>query len=220
VGSEEPLGVTVATVLRSGSHYSPRWVRALAAGVAEHAPGARFVALTDVDVPGVECLPLVGDWQGWWSKVEMFRPGIFDGLTLYVDLDSLVTGPLDCFASYAGELAFLSDFYRPAIPASGVVLFRPGETTERLYREFARDPATIMRQHRRSDYWYSSQVEPDRLQELYPGRIVSLKVHCREKPPGEGVSIVAAHGRPSLHQPGAGWAHEAWSALTSEPVAA
>lgn len=95
--------LTVACVLRSGGEYGPRHVQVLAAQVAHFMPGTRFACLTDVDVPGVECLPLQFMWPGWWSKVELFDH--FKGRTLYLDLDTLVLGNLAPLAA-AGDGQF------------------------------------------------------------------------------------------------------------------
>jgi hypothetical protein len=196
-------------------------VERLAAGVREHAPGVDFWCLTDTVVPGVECVPLVRDWPGWWAKINLFSPALDMGgrRYAYFDLDTLVLGDLSDLFSYEGEFAMLSDFYRPEIPASGVMLFRPGAITERLWAAFTADPERIMRRHRRSDHWYATQCEPDRLQDLYPGRIASLKLHCRRERPGDGVSVVCGHGRPRLDQPAAGWAYTEWRGLAGAVAA-
>jgi hypothetical protein len=50
---------TIACVLRSGGIYTPEWVHRLKRGIERHASAPpRFVCLSDVDVPGVEVLPL------------------------------------------------------------------------------------------------------------------------------------------------------------------
>lgn len=90
--------VTVACVLRTGSYYNAEYVAKLQRAVArnlhiEH----RFVCLSDVDVP-CERIPLIHDYKGWWNKIELFRPGLFDGPVLYIDLDSIIVGDLTkCF---------------------------------------------------------------------------------------------------------------------------
>lgn len=209
----------VATVLRSGGPtYTPSWVWALKRQLNEHAPeGWEFRVLSDLPLNHWR-IPLRHDWPGWWSKVELFRPGSFpEGhLVLYVDLDTLIVGSLEPFASYAGELATLSDFYRPRIIASGVMLFRPGERTARIYDAFRRDAERIMAAHRsRSDFWYAKVMgTPDRIQQLYPRSVVSLKEDTRGGPP-EGAAIVCGHGKPRLSDPAAGWAHRRWAEVRS-----
>lgn len=84
----------VLTVLRSGGDFRPWHVQAMQRQVEQWAPkGTRFACLTDTDVPGVECVPLWHDWPGWWSKLELFRPGLGD--FLFTDLDNVILGPLD-----------------------------------------------------------------------------------------------------------------------------
>lgn len=98
------MTLTIACVLRSGGVYDAEWVAKLQRGVARHMTlPHRFVCLSDVDVP-CERIPLVTDWPGWWSKIELFRKGLFDGPVLYTDLDSVITGPLDgMFADQASS---------------------------------------------------------------------------------------------------------------------
>lgn len=214
--------LTIACVLRSGGDYGPEWVQALGSGVHRASPGVHFECLTNRDIVSVgRAIPftqLRHGWPGWWSKIEIFRPGLFrpDDLVLYVDLDTLVVGDLTPFFEYSGELAMLSDFGRPRRAQSGVMLFRPGAETERIYREFMRSPAQHMRRHRGDGEWLDTHANPDRLQDLFPGKIVSFKKHCRKAPPKtppEGdVRIVCFHGRPRPNAQAAGWGHEAWKA--------
>lgn len=92
-------GLTVACVLRSGGEYGPRHVQVLAAQVSHFMPQARFACLTDVNVPGVDCLPLAFNWPGWWSKVELFDH--FKDRTLYLDLDTVLLGDMSPLADGA-----------------------------------------------------------------------------------------------------------------------
>lgn len=92
---------TVVCVLKSGVfkpwvqkdytvEYGPQHVQWLRDQFAAHIVGPhRFVCLTDMEIPGVETLPLQDDLPGWWSKLEVFRE--FQQAT-YVDLDTVVLG--------------------------------------------------------------------------------------------------------------------------------
>lgn len=204
--------VTVACVLRSGGRvYGPEWVHALAAGVRQHLPGARFACLSDVHVPGVPTIRLEHGWPGWWAKVELFRPGLFPGRVVYLDLDTLPVGDMTDLGCYDGPLATLSDFYRPEHMASGVILFDP-DAVGHVYDAFRRDPEGIIAAHPdRSDFWYARVLgDPDRIQDLYPHQVVSLKAHARQRAPG-GARLVCGHGPPRFSSPEAGWAHELWT---------
>lgn len=204
--------ITIATVLRSGGPvYDERWVHALRAGVAEYLKAPhRFVCLSDVEVPGVETAPLAHDFPGWWAKIELFRPGVFEGPTLYMDLDTLPVGWLLDLTTYDGPLAMLSDFNRPRLAQSGVMAFRPGPVTEALWEDWIKRPGDHMSAYRGDGEWLHDHTNPDRLQDLFPGQIVSFKLHARGDAPG-GARLVCGHGRPRFTEQKAGWAHAMWS---------
>lgn len=192
--------MTIACVLRSGGEYRPEHVQALAAGVAAHLPDARFVCLSDVPVLGVRTVPLRYAWPGWWAKLELFRPGVFPGQVLYIDLDSVVVGDLSDLAGYVGPFATLSDFLRPERPASGVMAWdADGAEARAIWEAFVRDPEGHMHACRGGgDQQFLRSVvgdDVDRLRALYPGQVVSYKVHCADGVP-DGARLVSAHGRP------------------------
>jgi hypothetical protein len=99
--------LTVACVYRSGSTlYSPRYIEVLWDMVARHVTVPyRFVCLSDVAVP-CDRIPLITDWPGFYSKIELFRPGLFEGPVLYFDLDTVIHGNCDELAKLASELEF------------------------------------------------------------------------------------------------------------------
>jgi hypothetical protein len=203
----------VVCVLRTGGVYTPSWVRALHRGVREYLPNADFICLSDqpFSILGVERIPLRYRWKGWWSKVEIFRPGLFTGPTLYLDLDSLPIGFLGGIAGFQGDFATLSDFYQLKHMASGVMAWTPGGRSHGIYETFLQDPEGIMRTHPgRSDHWYRRVLgEVQRLQSLFPGQIVSYKAHARNGPPKDA-RLVCGHGNPRFSSPSAGWTHKLW----------
>lgn len=206
--------MTVACVLRSGGDFTPAHVHALQQGVREHlAADYRFVCLTDMDVPWTCTQPLVRDWPGWWAKVELFRPGRFDGSVLYFDLDTLIVGDVSRLASYAGSFAMLADLYRirsgKKIGESGVMAWTPGPETEEVYAAFRANPKRMMARYRGDGPFIRDHVAHVYLQDLFPRQIVSLKADARKGPP-EGATVVCLHGRPRPQDPKAGWAHKLW----------
>lgn len=64
--------------------------------------------------------------------------------------------------------------------------------------------------------WIFEHVQSESLFDLYPGQIVSLKVHARNGPP-EGARLVCGHGDPRFSDPAAGWAHRAWKEVVYGP---
>lgn len=207
------MTLTVACVLRSGGIYDARWVRALKTGVERFLPQPhQFVCLSDIEIERVETIPLAWYWPGWWAKIELFTPGRLTGPVLYLDLDTLPVGDLSDVASYRGDLAVLSDFYHPELMASGVMAFTPGPHTDLVYHRFiAAAEATMARCRPRSDLFYRTVMEnPHRLQDLFPGQIVSLKKHTLHDPPDAPARLVCGHGRPRFDTQEARWAHDEW----------
>lgn len=207
--------ITVACVLKTGGTYTREWVHALKRGLNRHLDGFEFVCLTDD--PGLTPLwrvPLQHGWPGWWSKLELFRPGLFDGPVLYLDLDTLVVGDLAELCSYDGELAMLSDFYRPERAQSGVMMWTQCPLTHAIYEEFVDCGGPSSVRQRGDGEWLNDVAWPDRIQNLFPGQVVSYKVHAKNGPPSNA-RLVCAHGKPKWNDPTTGWAHHEWTRIAA-----
>ncbi|MFO0270395.1 MAG: hypothetical protein ACK53W_07670 [Gemmatimonadota bacterium] len=138
--------LTVICVLKSGGIYDAEWVRKLRDGVARHLGlSHRFVCLSDMDVP-CERIALQHDWPGWWSKIELFRPGVVTGPTLYVDLDNLPVGDLSPLTDCPHDFAMLRNFNRPEYASSCVMWFKD-KAPAQVYEKFAADPQGWMTFH-------------------------------------------------------------------------
>jgi hypothetical protein len=210
---------TVACVLKLGGVYNRDWVHALKRGLRRHLTDCEFVCLTDdASVEPIWRVPLKHNWPGWWSKFELHRPGLFSvgSRILYMDLDTLPVGSLVDLAAYNGPFAMLSDFYQPHLYASGVMTWTAGET-DAIYNRFVRDGAKV--KPGRSDPFYAAVLGKRivRLQDVFPGQIVSLKRHCNPakgaKGPPVGARLVCFHGKPRPDDQRAAWAHVAWMGL-------
>lgn len=191
--------VTNVCVLRSGGDFRPEHVQLLAQQV------AGLVCLSDVDVPGVETIPLRHGWPGWWSKMELFRPDL-SGDLLYFDLDTVIVGDLSELASL-GRTTLLSDFYYPERPASGLMYLAESDRAK-VWAAWIADPKAAMHKcMRHGDQKFIGEVLHDaqRFQDVLPGRVVSYKVHVakglNKRSIGDGTvpagaSVVCFHGRP------------------------
>lgn len=205
--------LTVATVLRSGGQYTVEGVKRLAAEVFEHIHQPYdFVCLTDVREgvtggPNGEEIwwhPLLYDWPGWWSKMELFRPGV-EGRILFLDIDTRVVGDLSEIASYDGDIAMIEDFNQPDRVQSGVMAFLSGGASDRIWEQWIADPNGHMEDWRGDGEWLHDHVVPDRLQDLFPGHIISYRNDCCRPNPGSpkwtfeavpsGARVICAHGR-------------------------
>ena len=206
--------IVIACVLKRGKYYNASWVRALKCGLERHVRrNYEFKVLTDFGDLGEWQIPLAKGWSGWWSKLELFD-GRLTGRVLYLDLDTLVVGDLEDILNYDGDFAMLSDFYRPSLLQSGVMAFDAGgDTAHRIWSTWIRDPWGWMHRFRGDGEFIASvATDADRLQDLFPGQVLSLKVHAWDARP-EGAHLVCGHGRPRMDRPEAGWAHEEWKII-------
>jgi lipopolysaccharide biosynthesis glycosyltransferase len=70
--------------------YNNEWVNKLYRGVKRnYTKPFNFFCLSNIETD-VMTIPLEHDWKGWWSKVELFRPNLFQGPVLYLDLDIII----------------------------------------------------------------------------------------------------------------------------------
>jgi hypothetical protein len=90
--------ITVACVYWQGKFrgreaiYKPVWVERLQRMIHKNLPLSHtFSCLTNSDEVKTRTVPLVHNYPGWWSKIELFRPGVFKTKwVLYFDLDLVV----------------------------------------------------------------------------------------------------------------------------------
>lgn len=182
--------LTVVCVLKSGGCYTPEYVERLKKGVDLHLKGHNFVCFSDVDVP-CDRIPLTKNWQGWWSKLEIFT---MTGSCLYFDLDTVITGDLRQIAEYPHTFTMLSDFYYPEKPASGIMAWRGNY--QYIMDDY--DPNQSYPGHGDQGY-IATKVTPDRFQDLFPRQIVSRK---RPQTRNSNERVVCFHGNPRPHTVG------------------
>jgi len=87
----------VVCVLRQGGKvgYTAEWVDKLHRGVKRNLTiPHRFVCLSDCEV-NCERIELDSGDYGFWSKMQLFKPGVFTGPTLYIDLDTVICNNID-----------------------------------------------------------------------------------------------------------------------------
>ena len=217
--------LNIALVLKSGGRYTRDWVIRLANQVDTYLDlDHRFVVFTDEPAadfgPRFVVIPLNDGLPGWWSKMEIFRPGLFKERerVLYLDLDTLALGSLNEIAGYDGTFAALADFTRPEVVGTGVMAFRTSPLTATLFQSFTADVADGMLLRTRpalpgdQDY-VTAKIggSVQRLQTLYPEQIVSYKVHGCEEAPITGARLCCFHGDPKPDNEG-GWAQAMWEA--------
>lgn len=177
----------------------------------------RFYVVTDdaaCNYPASRVKPAVH--PGWWEKLRLFKPGMFEGRVLFLDLDTLIVDNINDIAAYAGPFATLHDFWRPMGLGPAVMLFDP-EWAEFIYREWA--VAGFPMDDPRGDQGWLENISQGRLrkdvdilQELHPGAFVSYKTHCTNGIPADA-RVVCFHGKPRPHEC-TNWVTDYWK----EPV--
>lgn len=209
--------LTVLCVLKSGGGYDAEWVRKLRDGVARNLSRPhRFVCLSDVDVP-CERIPLTRNWPGWWSKIELFSPGTIISPSLYLDLDTVITGSLDQFLTISDGFSMLQNFWRPDRVGSGIMWFKSPDTVPtKVFTKFAKMPECYIGHHERSrngvyvgDQAFIWDVLGPDIAKLKDLGIRSYKFHCTNGLP-QGTSVVCFHGKPRPPEIKADWMAKHW----------
>jgi hypothetical protein len=172
----------------------------------------QFRCLSDRVIPGVECL-LVDPWPGWWSKLLLFRYA--EGLNLYLDLDVVVTGPLDGLLSHSlsmpknwamsghggwqssvmawdGNYKHIPDQFNPEL------LSEPGNGNYGYYGN-----ARLW-----GDQEFITEVMGNRVVPMFG--VYSYKYHCRESLPAD-CAVACFHGNPKPGEVGDRWVIESRS---------
>lgn len=149
--------------LKWGTRYDSSYINRLYHAVRAHMSRPfRFVCVTDDPTgieAGVDIVPLPGNpdvqgraWPNLHAKLCLFQPGFaeLEGPTLFLDVDLLVTGPLDDFFDYRpGDFCIIHNWIEwrkrifrkaPDIGNSSCFRFDAGsEAAERVWKCFLRD---------------------------------------------------------------------------------
>lgn len=182
--------------------------RNLAAGF----PG-RFVCFTDDPdslrhLVGVETRKLPSGLKGWWNKLYLFSSDAFPKgeRVLYFDLDTVITGPLDDIAAYAGEFAILRDAYRPEGLQSSVMAWEAGKP--HYYGHWLMRGCPELPGGDQQFIEQSWLEKPQLWQDLFPGLFRSYKKESMDGIPNDA-SVVFFHGHPRPHEAD-GWVPQVW----------
>lgn len=211
----------MATVIciKWGPKYGPEYVNTLYSMVARNlAQPFRFVCFTD-DGAGlrdeVECQPLPeihvpkARQISPWRKVGIFRPGLggLEGKVLFLDLDVVVTGPLDDLFTYSDKLAIPENWTQKGqgVGNSSVFTFEAG-TLHYIFDRYNEAIESLFGQYPNSQTFVSRTAAEHGDLEFFPKNWVrSFKVDCmpgglmnwiaRPRLP-QDARVVAFHGDP------------------------
>ncbi|MGV8925717.1 MAG: hypothetical protein ACOH2G_08580 [Ewingella sp.] len=212
----------VVSVLRCGPEYSGKHAQWLHRQLA----GYDSVCLTDAgQIEGVNTVPLLYDWPGWWSKIEAFNPDradIGNQDILLLDLDTVITGDLSPFMEKRPFTA-LTDFYcesQAQAPMASAVMYIPANVKARVWQQFIHDPVGNMRRHIKKPNhgdqgFVGSVLAADRWQDVLPSAAISYKKDVAaagrwSRSVGNGsvpddARLVCFHGQPRPWNSGEPW---------------
>jgi hypothetical protein len=203
----------VLAVCKSGAEYDYEWVRKLRDGVSRNLTiPHEFKCLSDIDVPGR--IPLKHKWPGWWSKIEMFRE--VTGPTLYLDLDTVVTGNIDHLTKTEGFTA-IRNFHDPKMIGSAVMWFQG--PMKQVYERFCEKPFKWIEYHERKRngpylgdqaFIWDSLGKNVQTFDMEKAGIRSYKFHCKQGLP-EGTNLVCFGGQPKATEVKADWLERHWT---------
>ena len=152
----------------------------------------RFVCLTNLDfIHGIETIKLSHNWQGWWSKLELFKKGQFskDEKIIYIDLDTAILGNIDDILDYDHKFTTLDNISHPRSGdiGSGIMAWK-GDYSY-LYETFKEKPNFYMQDCVTSRNWGDQGFiknhlgfEPEKFQFLFSGIYSHRKDFIDKKP--------------------------------------
>jgi len=200
--------------LKWGSKYGPEYVNRLYGMISRHTTMPfRFWCFTD-DVGGIRPevtmapLPRADEFAGWWNKVWLFSeelPIPVGSQIFYVDLDTLIVGNIDHILTAMNRpMVVLKDFLHGVAKTagevgSGLMNWRHGDYAT-IWNKFVLNPQKVIRTASpHGDQWWVQRCVPVRQywQDLFPGQIVSFKVHCLNGLP-HNARIICYHGVPGI----------------------
>lgn len=189
------MSLRLATVLKSGPEFTPQHLFELVESALHFNPDLDVVCLTDVEFEhsNITTIPLIHGWQGWWSKLELFRPGLLDGPTIYLDIDTRVIGELRLRSD---RFTMLRDVYQRNNYGSGVMGWHNPPTY--LYEKFKGHAEHFMQHFRTRRCWGDQGFIQRHLKEkpdTFGREFRSYKKHCLNRIP-EGTKVVYFHGKP------------------------
>lgn len=200
--------------LKWGTKYGPEYVNRLYTAVGRNTTRKfKFYCLTDNRAGinhEIQIVPLqyANQLDSWWNKISLFSADLpipIGQRIFYIDLDTLIVGNIDDLLGHEQtDIVVLRDFYHGIAQSAGTVASGLMSWNHRQYKyvwsEFIKNPKeAIKRAYPHGDQWWVEHNIAQRQfwQDLYPGQVVSFKMHCRQGLP-PNARIVCYHGRPSI----------------------
>lgn len=205
--------------MKWGRKYGPEFVNKLHSMVRRNlARPHRFVCFTDDATGldgGIEAKPLPPmdlppDKERGWRKLSTFNAPLADlsGPTLFLDVDVVVVGSLDCFFEHAGEFCIIHDWQKPwrITGNSSVYRFEAGAHAD-ILSGFLANVDRVKREVRNEQAYLTREIHRQGKLTYWPGDwCVSFKYACMPRFPFNlwrtprlpaNARVVVFHGLPN-----------------------
>jgi len=214
--------------MKWGTKFGPEYVNRLHSMVSRHLRMPhRFVCFTDdanglnagIDVKPLPEMDLPPGKERGWRKLSTFVSPLFDltGPTLFLDVDVVITGPLDDFFTHPGKFLIIHDWARPwrITGNSSAYRFEAGAHPEVL-DYFLKNIDRVKREVRHEQAYLSREMHRMGLLEYWPKDwCVSFKYGCMPTfplnlfrtptiPPDARVIVFHGHPQPDVALAGGG----------------
>ena len=210
--------ITVMCVLKSGGSFTVDYVRRLRNMITRNTTLlCKFLCLTDIKIDPAICdsVRLIHNQEGWWSKIELFRPGLADTeRIIYLDLDTVIISNIDDVLSLGDNFITLQPWNKhnrkKGMYASGMMGWENNNMYSFLYSSFEEKHKTLFAgdQQYLSNKLKEAGIDVSFFQNQVDG-IHSYKRECSQNLP-TGAKIVCFHGRPRPHKVKNPWIEEHW----------
>lgn len=202
--------IKIACVLLNGGPvYNYNYVNALANAVNRNVTVPyEFVCLTD-NPSGFNdnihsVIKLKHNFNGWWSKIELFRNDIFkDDQVFFMDLDTVIIDNIDDLLKIRPNFCGTRDFLRSHDMNSSVMSWFANDN-HHIYEKFMKNPTYVMNNtHEGDQRWIDNHTKNKKyFQDIFGNTIVSYKKHCLRNSAfriPHKTKIICFHGVPKPH---------------------
>lgn len=180
-----------------GDKYNTAYVYALKEMVEKYLTVPHeFKCITTSKLDGITTVLPYVPYQGWWSKLNLFAPGMATGPSIYLDLDVVITKNIDYLTDYIDSFSAPANWAQSGYGGiQSSVMVWPGNWTEPYEKfDYATVPARLY-----GDQEYLWELLGDKWNRI--PMVGSYKYHVR--PQGaipEDLAILAFHGKPDPHE--------------------
>jgi len=153
-----------------------------------------FKCISDKELIGIDTIKPVKAYHSWWSKLNLFAPGIATGKSIYLDLDVVITKNIDYLAEYTDTFSAPANWAQSGhggIQSS--VMCWPGNWSKPFDDfNYENDSSRLW-----GDQEFLWELLGDDWQKVQ--HVGSYKYHCRENIP-DWLHVCAFHGKPDPHE--------------------